>query len=590
MPKHKLELTWIGKENRPKLEPRILIEDPEKSCHAGHRVSESDSFDNMLIHGDNLLALKALEQEYSGKVKCIYIDPPFNTGEAFEYYDDGIEHSLWLTLMRDRLSLLHKLLQIDGTLFIHIDDNELGYITVLLDEIFHRRNRKYLVTFKQSSVSGPKSINPGLVSTGSYILIYAKDSNSWNPNKIFVKTPRDNRYSKYIENIEQPFEKWRLITLREAFAIKNKVSTSSLKTLFPQKNDFEQAIEQFVLFEPDRVVRTARVKPEDINETCRPYLQLSKENRNIVCKGEREGKSDMYFLNGEQLIFYSAKARKVNNHWITGQAASTIWNDLLSNNLHNEGGVRFPKGKKPEALIERCFNIATNPGDLVLDSFLGSGTTAAVAHKMGRRWIGIELGDHCYTHCIPRLKKVIGGKDPGGITKAVEWKGGGGFRFYELGPSLIKEDKWGNPIINPEFNSAMLAEAMCKLEGFSYRPSDENYWMQGSSTETDYIYVTTQFLTTPMAEKISEDVGHHRSLLICCSAFNCSPNSYLNLTIKKIPKVVLKKCEWDHDDYSLEVKNLPDAPPQAEEETTKREPRKFGKESSDQMDLFGVEG
>ncbi len=275
MPKQKLELTWIGKENRPRLEHRILIEDPEKSCHARHRVSESDSFDNMLIHCDNLLALKALEQEYSGKVKCIYIDPPFNTGEAFEYYDDGIEHSLWLTLMRDRLSLLHKLLQIDGTLFIHIDDNELGYITVLLDEIFHRRNRKYLVTFKQSSVSGPKSINPGLVSTGSYILIYAKDSNSWNPNKIFVKTPRDNRYSKYIENIEQPFEKWRLITLREAFAIKNKVSTSSLKTLFPQKNDFEQAIEQFVLFEPDRVVRTARVKAQEINKTCKLFILLN---------------------------------------------------------------------------------------------------------------------------------------------------------------------------------------------------------------------------------------------------------------------------------------------------------------------------
>jgi len=159
--KTKLELTWIGKENRPRLEPRILIADPEKSYHAAHRVSEDDLFDNRLIFGDNLLALKALEQEFAGKIKCIYIDPPFNTKQAFEHYDDGVEHSLWLSLMRDRLTILHRLLTPDGTLCIHIDDNELGYLIVVADEIFGRKNRAYIVTFKQSSVSGPKSVNPG---------------------------------------------------------------------------------------------------------------------------------------------------------------------------------------------------------------------------------------------------------------------------------------------------------------------------------------------------------------------------------------------------------------------------------------------
>jgi len=165
--KQKLELTWIGKEKRPKLEPRILLEDSEKSFHAIHRFSDSDIFDNRLIFGDNLLVLKALEQEFLGKVKCAYIDPPFNTGEAFEHYDDGLEHSIWLDLMAHRIRSIHRLLRDDGTLFVHIDDNELGYLIALCDEIFGRKNRINIITFKQSSASGPKAINPGLVTTAN---------------------------------------------------------------------------------------------------------------------------------------------------------------------------------------------------------------------------------------------------------------------------------------------------------------------------------------------------------------------------------------------------------------------------------------
>lgn len=220
---------------------------------------------------------------------------------------------------------------------------------------------------------------------------------------------------------------------------------------------------------------------------------------------------------------------------------------------------------KPERLIKRVLEIATNPNDLVLDSFAGSGTTGAVAHKMGRRWIMIELGEHCHTHIMPRLQKVIDGEDQGGISKTVNWKGGGGFRYYKLAPTLIIKDRWGMEIINPEYNSAMLAEALAKLEGFTYAPSETQWWKHGYSSENDFIYVTTQNLSAQQLQVLSEEVGT-QSLLICCSAFHGvngteAVERWANLTLKKIPKMILARCEWGHDDYSLNVANLPMAQP-----------------------------
>ncbi len=202
--------------------------------------------------------------------------------------------------------------------------------------------------------------------------------------------------------------------------------------------------------------------------------------------------------------------------------------------------------------------------DWVLDSFGGSGTTGAVAHKMGRRWIMVELEETCHTHIIPRLKKVIDGSDPGGITEAVGWKGGGGFRYYRLAPSLLEKDKWGQWVISKEFNAAMLAEAVCKLEGFTYAPSDTLYWRHGHSTERDFIYVTTQQMNADQLAQLSAEVGPERTLLVLCAAFRGSSSGterHPNLTVKKIPKQVLSRCEWGHDDYSLKVENLPKAPP-----------------------------
>jgi adenine-specific DNA-methyltransferase len=211
---------------------------------------------------------------------------------------------------------------------------------------------------------------------------------------------------------------------------------------------------------------------------------------------------------------------------------------------------------KPERLLRQSIEIATSAGDLVLDSFAGSGTTGAVAHKMGRRWIMVELGEHCHTHIIPRLRKVIDGSDPGGITEAVGWKGGGGFRYFHLAPSLLEKDQWGNWIINRQYKPEMLAEAVCKLEAFAYAPSDTVYWQHGHSTERDFIYVTTQNLNHAQLQQLGEEVGPNRTLLVMCSAFRGKADSHPNLTIKKIPKAVLARCEWDHDDYSLQVDNL----------------------------------
>jgi adenine-specific DNA-methyltransferase len=554
--KQKLELTWIGKENRPKLEPRILLEDPEKSYHAKQRVSDKDIFDNRLIFGDNLLALKALEQEFAGKVKCVYIDPPFNTGEMFEHYDDGIEHSIWLTQMRSRLEIIHRLMAKDGTLFVHIDDNELGYLIVILDEIFGRANRLYVVTFKQGSATGHKSINPGCVTTTNFVLIYAKERAAWNPQRVYTARERDTRYGQFIVNFEDDHSAWRITTLMKAFAQRGGISEKDARQIVKET---PEALDDFVLSNAGSVIRTARPDYNAVSEAARNMIDESKRSPNRILKLSRETHSDMYFVGGERILFYSDKLKMVDGEYVAGEPLTTLWEDILSNNLHNEGGIAFPKGKKPEHLIKRVIELATAPQDIVLDSFAGSGTTGAVAHKMGRRWIMVELGGHCDTHIVPRLKRVIDGHDDSGITRAVKWSGGGGFRYYRLAPSLLEEDSFGNLVISKEYNPAMLAQAMCKLMGFVYEPG-EQYWQQGHSTENDFIYVTTQTMTRDHLASLSEAVGKKRTLLICCAAFRGKGDAFQNLTLKKIPLAVLQKCEWGHDDYSLNVANLPQAP------------------------------
>jgi adenine-specific DNA-methyltransferase len=535
--KQKLELTWIGKENRPKLEPRILMEDPEKSYHARHKVTDQDIFDNRLIFGDNLLALKALEQEFTGKVKCIFIDPPYNTGSAFRQYDDGIEHSLWLSLMRDRLETLKKLMSVDGSIWVAIDDNESHYLKVLMDEIFGRSN--FVANIVWQSKDTPGNNATGIAETHNHILTYKK-SNHFQPNLL---ARNEKQLANYTNPDDDPRGPWLATPLtrvehrdRDYYAIKNKAG----RDVYPPKGSSW---------------RRPPVKMKELAAADRIWWGKD---------GNAEFPMEKKFLS-------EVKEGVVNQTWWPYQFAGSTRNASaeLKGLFQGEKAFETPK---PEKLAFRVLELATQPSDLIIDSFAGSGTTGAVAHKMGRRWIMVELGEHCHTHIIPRLKKVIDGEDPGGITKAVNWKGGGGFRYYRLAPSLLEKDKWGNWVINKTYNAAMLAEALCKLEGFTYAPSDSVYWEHGHSTERDFIYVTTANLTHDQLQQLSDEVGSDRSLLVLCTAFRARADRYPNLTVKKIPRAVLARCEWGHYDYSLRVENLPKAPP-----------------PKGQMDLFGEE-
>jgi adenine-specific DNA-methyltransferase len=520
--KQRLELTWIGKENRPRLEPRILLEDPEKSYHAKQRVTENDIFDNRLIFGDNLLALKALEQEFAGKVKCVFIDPPYNTGSAFTHYDDGIEHSIWLSLMRDRLELIRRLLSDDGSLWITIDDNEAHYLKVLSDEVFGRDC--FVASVIWEKADSPRNSARQFSTDHDYILVYSK-APDWLPRRLPRTEEADSIYSN-------PDNDSRGLWLPgDPYA--NKPYSKGRYTIEgPTGRKFSPP--------PGRFWRVSEEKLRDLDSDGRIWWGPTGDARPSIKR---------YLTEVSDLV------------------VRTLWKkqDVGSNRTSkNEMRALFPGDEsfttpKPEALIERILRTSTEPDDLVLDSFAGSGTTGAVAHKMDRRWIMVELGEHCHTHILPRMKKVIDGEDEGGITKAVEWKGGGGFRYYHIAPTLLERDTFDNLVISKQFNPAMLAEAMCKIMGFQYAPGDL-YWQQGCSTETDYIYVTTQTLTRDHLAALSDEVGKKRSLLVCCAAFRGKADAFPNLTLKKIPLAVLQKCEWGHDDYSLNVANLPQAP------------------------------
>lgn len=519
--KTKLELTWIGKNEYPKLEPRILLEDPDKSYQIKNPSIESAIYDNRLIFGDNLLALKALEQEFSRKVKCVFIDPPYNTGSAFEHYDDGVEHSMWLSLMRDRLELLHKMLCDEGSIWITIDDNECHYLKVLCDEIFGRKN--FVANIIWQKKYGAKSDSKYLSASHDNILVYAKQKELLKLNRL-EKTEKQT--SRYTNRDNDPRGVW-----KAGDVLRNEVrdyavfpvTTPSGKTYYPPAGTSW---------------RYTKEKFESLINDNRIWFGKKGDGRPAVKR------------------FISDVTDTI--------PATTVW-------LHNEVGHNDESAKegrvlfgidlfdtpKPERLLRQIIYIATDPGDLILDSFAGSGTTGAVAHKMGRRWIMVELGEHCHTHIIPRLQKVINGEDKGGISNDVNWQGGGGFKYYRLAPSLLEKDKWNNWVINHKYNAPMLSEALCKLEGFTYAPSDSIYWQQGYSTETDFIYVTTAHLTNEQLEQLSDEVGTERTLLVLCTSFKANTDHYLNLTVKKIPQHVLSRCEWGHDDYSLHVKNLP---------------------------------
>lgn len=560
--KTKLELTWPGKEERPRLEPRILIEDPAKSYHAKVR-REGDIFDNMLIKGDNLLALKALEQDYAGKVKCVYIDPPFNTGNAFEFYDDGLEHSLWLSLIRERVEILRTLISDDGFFCVHIDDSEGHYLKVVMDEVMGREN--YLTTFYVQVRYPQKTLKQDMDfhKEIEMVHIYRKQRGA-TPN-LPRKVRADEKFCYYVEeksdgeDVVLGGKKVTIFQPNEYAIVKGEPTETGLKEIWATGTILDG--NSSGRFFRDYLTGRSKVdglgvlyKVEGIGDDHLPFRYFTGPKRESATKGK-------YFQGipvAREKSQSSSDTTPIENFY-----------DLAGSfgNCRHEGGVEFRSGKKPEKLLEIILKHFSNPGDIVLDSFAGSGTTAAVAHKMGRRWITVEIGDHADTHVSKRLMAVVDGLDKTGVSLDANWKGGGGFRYFTLAPSLLEQDRYGNWVIAKDYNPAMLAEAMCKHMGFTYAPSSDpqDYWRHGASTETDFIYVTTQALTHEACAKISHDVGPDRSLLICCKAFDADADAFENLTLVKIPTSILQKCEWGRDDYSLNIQNLPEADEAAEE-------------------------
>lgn len=553
----KLELTWLGKGEQPRLEPRLLLLEPEH-CYGDPNA------ENILIHGDNLLALKALEQQYAGKVKCIYIDPPFNTGQAFEHYDDNLEHSIWLNLIALRLKILYNLLDKDGLFWIHLDEEEVHYCKIILDELFGRNKFVSHITYLRSGVAG---LGQGgfFVNTTEHLLFYRKGELP--KLKILSFQQLELKTMKRYNRIVTDFGKRELV--REFIAKSNGCPVrvykhSELRMNSIPLKDFEKresAVRKYysenigVIFRGNQVQKENSFQIDIISN-------LEKDGfysvDYIPSRGKNEDKeTTLYYFQKELLSWLSDTSEAFEDDVVKSNKMTTLWDDIPKADIANEGQIYFPRSKKPEQLIKRIIEISTLPGDIVLDSFLGSGTTAAVAHKMGRRWIGIELGEHCYTHCVPRLRIVVSGTDQGGVSKAMDWKGGSGFKTYRLAPSLLAADEHAMLRFNPDFTDDMVAEAVAKIEGFTYAPDPEVFWKQSRSSEQDYLLVTKIFVTAEWLAQLHEQMAEEESLLLCCPAYGdgCE-RAFSNITLKKIPTAFMRKYEFGKDDYSLNVQNV----------------------------------
>lgn len=554
----RLELTWVGKYNEPVLEPRILLEDKSKS----HGDPQSE---NMLIHGDNLIALQALQQDYAGRIKCIFIDPPYNTGAAFEHYDDNVEHSTWLSLMKSRLVLLHQLLADNGTIFIQIDDNEQAYLKVLCDEIFGRQNYINMVSVnaKVSAGASGGGEDKRLKKNIEYILIYAKDINNFEPfHPVYKKT----ELMSYIQRMKEDNKSFKYTTV--LYRCENR---EYFKTIKDGAGD-DIVIERVLDYETKSVKQVAQLEGITEEEVYEKYYDQimtttnaqtsirtrvwdatdSENNMYIATYTPKTGKDkgtvkELIFMGKQKVLVIWLKdtTEHIKGKIYKKERVGTYWDGFSWINVTKEGGVLFPMGKKPESLIKQILEMATEPGDFVLDSFLGSGTTAATAHKLGRKWIGVELGEHAYTHCKARLDKVVDGTDQGGISKELDWQGGGGYHFYELAPSLlVKNDKLPIYQINPSYTFEMLCEAICKIEGFRYKPQDV---FHGHSSEKRFIHITTEFVNAGYIKSLSARLAEGQSLLIYGTKIQSDMVLPDNIEVKKIPKDLLEKCDFESE-------------------------------------------
>ena len=546
----KLELTWVGKDKKISVEPRILIENKKLS-----NIENNENTENMLIHGDNLLALKALEPKYAGKIKCIYIDPPYNTGAAFEHYNDNLEHSIWLGLMKERLVILRNLLREDGFIACHIDDSEGAYLKVLMDEIFGRENYQtsFYVRVRYSGKILKQDMN--YHKEIEQIHIYRKEYGAI-PNLNIQETGYDQfrYYIKELDNgkiINLGGKKVEIFEKGQYKLEKGKGTEYGLKEIWASGTilDGNSSGRFFRDYLDGRVAEDGLgvlYKVWGIGNDRFDYRYFTGPKRTNATKGKYYQGVPVEQLGKEKI----EKRLPINNFF-----------DLAGNfgNCRLEGGVDFRSGKKPEILLELILKYFSNPNDIILDSFLGSGTTAAVAHKMNRKYIGIEMGEHVYTHCKVRLDKIISGEDKGGITKNVNWQGGGAYRFYELAPTLINKDKFGEMVINKEYSPEMLANAVALHEGYNFNPNKETFWKQSKSTENSYLFVTTKYVDINFLNSIKNDMEDEEYLVIACKNYDkVLEKKYSNIEIKKIPEMLLEKCEFNVENYNLNIVSFPD--------------------------------
>ena len=410
-------------------EPKALVNWNKFDKDGKHEVKEISKQDNLVIKGNNLLALYSLLPKYRGEIKLIYIDPPYNTGNDSFGYNDKFNHSAWLTFMKNRLEIAKDLLREDGSIFISIDNNEVAYLQILMDEIFGVSNKKNLITVKRSAISGAKVINPGLVNISEFILVYCKDVKTWKVNRVFREKERDTRYSNYIVNFNKNYSDWKFCTVLEAWADNLKIEKNQLKKHFG--DCYEEELEKFYYNNADKVFQFVTLDEKSVSDEVVKTKHRSIKEPSKIFHIKREDKNDYYIYNGKAILFLSNKLVEIDGKSVFSEPLSDIWNDVLPNDLHHEGGVSLKKGKKPEKLLQRILDVASNKNDIVLDFFAGAGTAGAVAHKMGRQYILIEQMD--YIHDLPesRLINVING-DQTGISKAVNWKGGGSFVYAEL--------------------------------------------------------------------------------------------------------------------------------------------------------------
>ncbi|MBI5189938.1 MAG: site-specific DNA-methyltransferase [Nitrospirae bacterium] len=401
---------------------------------------------NMLIKGDNLLALNTLKKLFSNrpddeKVKCIYIDPPYNTGQAFDNYDDNLMQSEWLTLMRDRLVILHDLLKVDGLLFIQLDEKNLFHVKVLLDDIFGKDNFVNIFTIKTSDPSGLKTVNPSPYDAAEYVLMYANNKAFYKYETINIPCAHDTGYSKYVTNINDVYSKWKIENISEHYAKRIGFTSAAEAKESKGKLDFLSEVAEYAILNADSVFQSTAIADDAGNDIV-ATRNLSKSKPDKIFKVDRTDK-DVFVLNGRQMFFYSNKVKEIDGKITPTNKLTNIWMDIPYNGISKEGGVKFRESKKPEKLIRRVFETANIvEGDLVLDCFGGSGTTFAVAHKMKLTWIGVEIGNHADTHIIPRLTGILSGNDQSGITAVAKWTGGGGFKYYHLGQSILANDEF----------------------------------------------------------------------------------------------------------------------------------------------------